>query len=144
MHGFVFPACPLVIILRMAGESGEREVQEVEVERLPRPEEGGPDRPSAPPRPGKELRAAVGPIVSGIVIDVLDAATMTPVLGLTLGIPLGYLIARQAGLRGRTAVQLALVVGLYCGIPGTFGIPLGTIVGTWIRVRRLLEQGHGG
>lgn len=144
MPGFVFPVRPVVIILQMAGESDEREVHEVEVERLPRPEEGGSDRPSASPRPAKELRSAVGPIVSGIVIDLLDAATMTPVLGLALGIPLGYLVARQAGLRGRSAVQLALVVGLYCGIPGTFGIPLGTIVGTWIRIRRMLEPGHGG
>jgi len=116
-------------------------VVEVEVERLPRPGEEGAEPTDTAGSPGRVVREVLGPVVTGVLIDLLDAATPSPLLGLGLGVPLGWWIARQAGLRGRGAVQLALVIGLYCAVPGTMGLPLGTVVGAWVKVRRAMERG---
>lgn len=124
----------------MGDEGGEHEVVEVEVERLPRPGEERAEPSDSAGRPARVVREAFGPVVTGVLIDLLDAATLTPLLGLGVGVPLGWLIARQAGLRGKGAVQLALVVGLYCAVPGTMGLPLGTVVGVWVKVRRGMKR----
>lgn len=122
---------------RQVGEVEPSEVQEVEVERLPRPGEA----PGEDPRPRlglDELQRAFGPVVAGLLVDLVDAATFTPLLGLALGVPIGYYLARQLGLAAGPSWKLALVVGLYCGVPGTLALPLGTLVGLWVKARELL------
>ncbi len=113
---------------------------EVEVERLPLPEEG-----SSPGRPGpaataRQVHRALGPVLAGVLVDVVDAATVTPLLGLGLGLPVGYYLARQLGLERGSALRMAAVVGLYCGVPGTLGLPLGTLVGAFVRLRQALSR----
>jgi uncharacterized protein YneF (UPF0154 family) len=78
-------------------------------------------------------------VLAGILVDVLDAATMTPPVGLVLGLTVGYYLARQLGLVGSGAQRLALVIGVYCAVPGTLALPLGTLVGAFVRVRQVLS-----
>ena len=118
------------------------EVIEVEVERLPL---DGPGAAPPPPKPGATARrvtGVMGPILAGILVDALDAATVTPILGACLGLPLGYYIAHQVGFRGGAALRLALAIGIYCVIPGTPRIPLGTLIGAYARLRQALAAGR--
>lgn len=125
-------------------DPGHEAVIEVEVERLP---EGASDRPpdpghgrSEPAEKLLELGDAVGPILGGLLVDVLDAATVTPVLGLILGWPLGYYILRQMGLRPGAAGRLGALVAVYCAIPGTLGLPIATLVGVGVKVRQVFRR----
>jgi len=106
---------------------------EVVVERLPEgydpSSDAGPE--SVPPQgPGRieELNRAIGPVVAGLLVDLLDAATVSPPLGIVLGWPLGYYIVRQVGCSRATAVRLGALIGVYCALPGTFLVPMATIV----------------
>ncbi len=119
----------------------EREVLEVEVERLPAADEASGHGASSgvdPTETVKLLHRALGPVAAGFMVDLLDAATFAPIIGLAAGVPVGYYLARQLGLVRGAAWQMALVVGLYCGIPGTFGLPLGTLAGAYVRLRQAL------
>jgi len=118
---------------------GERaEPIEVEVERLPRREEGAADGQ----RDGDARRAArarLDPLTAGIAIDVLDLATRGPrgvLWGLALGLPLGYYLGRRTGLDRARSLGLAGLCGLYCGLPGTGMIPIGTLVGLYRKLVR--------
>ena len=125
----------------MPAEKGKNEVQEVEVERLP-PGEGERRPPGAEPRQGvRQVAQAMGPIVAGLLIDAIDVATLTPPLGVALGVPLGLFVAHQLKLRGAAAWQFAALAGLYCAVPGTHFLPLGTLVGVYTRLRQLLKNG---
>jgi len=118
---------------------------EVEVERLP----AGYD-PAADPGPGGAGRRArprleglgetLGLLIAGLLVDLLDAATPTPVLGLALGWPLGAYIVRQAGGSLGLAWKLGLLIGLYCATPGTLLIPMATIVVVGLRLREALRR----
>ena len=124
----------------MQSERGERsedpaaegpEVLEVEVERL-EPEE---DLPGGGSRTGR----AIGPVVAGMIIDVLDLATMGGTgfyLGFLLGAPAGWYLARRLGLDRKRAFLTALGCGIYCTIPFTSPIPVATMIGVWARVRQ--------
>ena len=122
----------------MAKSEESREVLEVEVERLPLSEEGGAG-PARAPGPGEAARRAhraLGPVLAGVLVDVVDAATVTPLLGLALGLPAGYYLARQLGLERGSSLRMAAIVALYCGVPGTLGLPLGTLTGAYVRLRQ--------
>ena len=80
------------------------------------------------------------PILAGVIVDLLDVATFSPLVGLAVGIPAGFYLGRQLGLATGAAWKLALVVGLYLGVPGTLVLPLGTLVGAWARTRELLQR----
>ncbi|MCB9916463.1 MAG: hypothetical protein H6828_15150 [Planctomycetes bacterium] len=123
----------------MSGRKGDDEVLEVEVERLPLDGE-----PGAPPPSGggletaREVHQVLGPVLAGVLIDLLDAATVSPPLGLVLGLPVGYYLGRQLGLPQGRAASLAFLVGAYCAIPFTFALPVGTLVGVWVRLKGVL------
>lgn len=115
---------------------------EVDVERLP--ESTGARGPGAEAEEAtaklRELTHTIGPVLAGLLIDVLDAATVTPVLGLFLGWPLGYYILRQVGCSPARAGQLGILVGLYCAVPGTLHLPLATLVGLAVKLRQVLAR----
>ena len=80
--------------------------------------------PSGPP--SGRARA----ILSGFIIDLLDFVLRgSP--GLYLGFPsgfvLGILLGRYIGLSWVRSVVLGGAAGIYCTIPGTFFLPLGTL-----------------
>jgi len=120
-------------------EEGERRAPlEVEVERLP---PGGAAREGpegATAEKLAELERAVGPIVAGLLVDLLDAATLSPLLGLLLGWPLGAYVLRKAGLPPERTVLQGGLVGVYCALPGTFAIPVATVVGALVKVRQVM------
>ena len=120
-------------------------VVEVEVERLPAdydPKRDGEASPSDSPTAAKlrELNELLGPLVAGVLIDLLDAATPSPPMGLLLGWPLGYYIVRQLKCTPGTALKLGALVGVYCATPGTLFLPVATLVVAAVKVRRFLAK----
>ncbi len=110
---------------------------EVEVERLPLDGERSPSARAAAKR--AEVGRLMGPVIAGIAIDAIDLATPVPLLGFVLGWPLGVYLARQAGAEMPLAIQLGLLVGIYCAVPMTGGLPIGTLVGSAVKLRRILR-----
>ena len=96
--------------------------------------------PASPPPPSQaqRLNRAFGPIVAGMIIDLVDLATFGPI-GLVLGLPIGafagYWMGRAIGLAWKPSLLCALAAGIYCTIPGTEMIPLATLVGAFARYR---------
>jgi hypothetical protein len=82
------------------------------------------------------LNYAFGPVAAGVTLDLMDLATFGPV-GLVLGIPFGGLAGYWMGsaLRlDRYGVIFCAVLGaIYCTIPFTEVLPLGTLVGALVR-----------
>ena len=119
-------------------EGARRAPLEVEVERLP-PADGAQEQAEGTAvEKLAELERAVGPVVAGLLVDLLDAATVSPLLGLLLGWPLGSYVLRKAGLPTQRAVLLGGLVGVYCALPGTFAIPVATIFGALVKVRQVM------
>ena len=107
------------------------QVIEVEVERLD-PEEPG-EGASSP------WGGAIGPVLAGMIIDVLDIATFGATglyIGFLLGAPAGWYLARRMGLDPKRAFLAAIVCGVYCTIPFTSPIPVATLIGVWARARQ--------
>lgn len=82
------------------------------------------------------INHAMGPVVAGMIIDAVDLITFGP-LGLVLGIPVGSLAGYRLGqsmkLDRNACFICALAAGVYCTIPFTELLPLGTIVGALVR-----------
>jgi hypothetical protein len=70
-------------------------------------------------------------IIAGLVIDLVDFVLRGPI-GLSLGFPVGcfvgLIMGRYIGLSWLKTFVLGLVAGIYCAFPGTFFLPLGTVV----------------
>ena len=114
------------------GGEGPQEPIEVEVERL---NQEGTSNGTA-----SSYGRAMGPVLAGFIIDVLDFATFGSAglyLGLLLGCPAGWYLARSFGLDHRRSLYFALVCGVYCTIPVTSPVPLATLLGVWLRARQL-------
>ena len=94
------------------------------------------DAPLPPPTQAARLNRAFGPVVAGLVIDLVDLATFGPI-GLVLGLPIGgaagYWMGRSLGLPPKTSLLCALAAGIYCTIPGTEFLPIATLVGAFAR-----------
>lgn len=95
----------------------------------------------------RRVNRAFGPIVAGLIIDLVDLATFGPV-GLVLGLPVGglagYWMGRALGFDKRASLWCALAAGVYCTIPGTELIPLATIIGACVRFQETGgRRGHG-
>lgn len=71
-----------------------------------------------------------------MIIDFVDLATFGPV-GLALGLPIGglagYWMGRTLGLSTRASWGCAAAAAVYCTIPFTELLPLGTMVGAYVR-----------
>lgn len=123
--GAAAPAAPVVDDAPIADASPESPLAEVS--------------PAPAPQPWlPRANRAFGPILAGLVIDVVDFATFGPI-GLVLGLPLGglagYWMGRALGLSTRGARWCALAAGLYCMLPGTEIFPLATLVGAFVRFK---------
>ena len=91
-----------------------------------------------PPHVGRRLNRAFGPIVAGVILDLLDLATFGPlgyVLGLPLGGLMGYWLGRCLGLGRKASVLCAFAAGVYGTFPFTGILPLATLVGAYARFR---------
>ncbi len=110
-----------------------------------------PEEPDEPPTPPAKLgnqrladllrraNRAFGPVLAGLIIDLVDLASFGP-LGMLLGLPvgalLGYWLASALGATRRSAFLCALAAGIYCSLPFTTFLPLATLVGAWIRFQQ--------
>ena len=83
-------------------------------------------------------------VLAGLFIDLVDFVLRGP-LGLRLGFPVGCMVGivlgRYLGLPWTKTLILAFVAGLYCTLPGTAVLPLGTLVAllgktSWLGKRR--------
>lgn len=85
---------------------------------------------------------AFGPVAAGLIIDAVDVATFGP-FGLVLGVPIGaaagYWLARSLRLDTSPSLLCAMIAGVYCTIPGTELLPLGTLVGALVRLEDVPE-----
>jgi len=86
----------------------------------------------------KRVNRAFGPIMAGIIIDVIDFATFGPI-GFILGLPVGGLagfwMGRCLGLSKIASFYCAIAAGIYCTIPFTELFPLATLVGAYVRFK---------
>lgn len=99
-----------------------------------RPEPG--DAEGAPPGRFERAWVAVAPVFAAALVDLVDLATPgTPgmVLGALLGTPLGWWLARRAGVSPGRALALGVAAGVYCATPLTTPLPLATIVAALLR-----------
>ena len=109
-------------------------VIEVEVERLPVDHDLSPGAGPKPPR--ERQRRDFGPIRAGILIDLVDFATIGPlqaIVGVPLGTVLGWQMFRYFPLRRTTRLGFAIACGLYCGLLPTNFLPLATLLGVFAR-----------
>ncbi len=85
--------------------------------------------------PPSRFARALKPIVAGILIDLVDFATLGPIgiyLGFLLGGLLGYWICSIYKLRPLHRFLGALITGIYCTLPFTAFIPAATLMGAYI------------
>ena len=93
--------------------------------------------------PASVAQRAFGPVVAGAIIDIIDFATFGPlglVFGLIVGGGVAWYICYLYGLPLRQKLLWSLAAGIYCTIPFTEFIPVGTLVGAFIRYRELKEE----
>jgi len=84
----------------------------------------------------RRLNHAMGPVLAGMIIDAVDLITFGPFglgLGLPVGVLAGYWLGQSIGLDKNARCICALAAGLYCTMPFTEVLPLGTIVGALVR-----------
>lgn len=86
----------------------------------------------------KRLNRAFGPVIAGLIIDLVDLSTFGP-MGFYFGLPLGggcgYWMGRTLGLSQKHSLYCALAAGIYCMIPVSEFLPLATLVGAFARYR---------
>lgn len=101
--------------------------------------EGSPGPESAGRAPLARPRGAIGPVLAGIILDAIDLVTQGPFgvpLGIVIGGPAAFFMARGLGLSRSNALLLGFLAGLYCAMPHTARLPLGTLVGLYARFVR--------
>lgn len=84
----------------------------------------------------RRVNKALGPIFAGMILDGVDLVTFGPVgllLGLPIGAAAGYWLGRSMELDHKSSLICATAAGIYCTIPGTELLPLGTLVGALVR-----------
>ena len=110
-------------------------VIEVEVER---PEPDAEPRSNLHTSGDGAFRGSAGPILAGLVVDLADFITPLGLgkLGIPIGAGVGWWIGGQLGLRGSRRAWLIVLGAVYCGLPWTSHLPLGTLVGLISGVRK--------
>lgn len=118
-----------------------REPEVIEPEVLPPEPEAGAGR-ARPPPPPRGPRWT--PTLVGFLLDALDVLTFGP-LGLRGGLVAGSLAAfallSMLGVPFRFRIPIALGAGVYCAMPGTEFLPLGTLIGVLLRAARPGRRG---
>ena len=82
-----------------------------------------------------KLKRGVGPVLSGILIDLVDISTVSPLLGLALGALCGLWLSGHLKFAPRQRLLVALACGVYCMFPPTKFFPLATLLGFWATLR---------
>lgn len=123
-------------------EPGNRQTREPQQEVL-EPEVLPPSNGAAAPAPRSPAERAFGPVLAGLLIDLIDLATFGPIgiaLGFALGGGIAWYITGLYRLPARQRVAWTVAAGTYCTIPITEFIPVGTLVGAFVRYRELKTE----
>ena len=94
------------------------------------------ERVDSSPRP---TRSSLGPVFAGLLLDMADFATWGPLglkIGLLVGAVAGWLLAPSFGVPPQRRWLCALVAGVYCMLPFTAFLPLGTVLGALVRLHQ--------
>jgi hypothetical protein len=84
----------------------------------------------------KRFERAIGPITAGFILDMVDFFSLGPVgiiLGLFVGSAAGWYLTGVLGVSKKWRVILTWLAGIYCFMPGTEYLPVGTLVGALCR-----------
>ncbi len=90
---------------------------------------------------GGKVLDALGPMIAGLMIDLVDAATIGGLgakFGFPIGLAAGWYISRRLPLQGRHRIWFAVGCGVYCLLPGTHMLPLGTLLGFVTRAAKVI------
>ena len=102
-------------------------------------DEGEPRKKKEPDEDWTKWTKSMAPILVGIMIDGIDFMTMGP-LGIQMGLIAGpiaaYAIASMYNMPFKYRILFAIGAGLYCTMPFTERLPLGTILGFILRFRK--------
>ena len=101
--------------------------------------ERGPANDGADERPAR-ARGLVGPLLGGVLLDLVDLATFGPVGlygGFVVGAALGWWLAGEFGLSRRSRLVAAALAAVYSATPATEWLPLGTLTGALLQWRRM-------
>jgi len=100
------------------------------------PEVLPPER-DVPPAPRRSAAERVfGPVIAGLLIDMIDLALWGPMgvlLGLFIGGGMTWYLTSFFQIRPAARIAWTLAAGIYCALPFTQFVPLGTLVGLVIR-----------
>ena len=75
--------------------------------------------------------------MAGLLLDMADLATWGPLglkIGLFVGALAGWMLAPSLGVPPQRRWLCALVAGVYCMLPFTAFLPLGTVLGALVRL----------
>ena len=122
----------------MSGES-EPEVIHVEAEPMGEEEARSDGREGA--QGSGFFTGPLGPMLGGLLIDLADLATPLGMgkLGLLVGGLVGWWIGSALKLSPGKRLALAALGAVYCSLPGTRKLPLGTLAGAFVRVRSAMN-----
>ena len=85
----------------------------------------------------ERLHRAFGPLVGGMLLDLVDLTTFGPygLGGFFIGALVGWWICSIYNMTTSTRLCLALLAGIYCLLPLTEFIPVATLISAFIRFR---------
>lgn len=84
----------------------------------------------------KRAERAFGPVIAGLIIDIVDLATFGPIgifSGMIIGGLAAYWVCSIYGMPMKQRLLWALAAGTYCTIPFTEIFPLATLIGAYAR-----------
>ena len=88
------------------------------------------------PEVAQRLNRVMGPLMAGVIIDLFDILTLGPV-GIVFGVPIGgaagYWLGKCLGLSTRACWGCAAAAAIYCSVPFTEFVPLGSLIGAYVR-----------
>ncbi len=114
--------------------------EKVEVKR----KEQGPVQRASAPGLVERVYYALFPIAGGLILDFADFVTMGSIgiyIGMIVGCLVGYLVSGIYKFPRKWRMYCTILAGIYCMIPGTFFLPLATIVSA---MSRFYTSGRGG
>jgi len=85
----------------------------------------------------ERLHRAFGPLIGGIILDLVDLSTIGPygLGGFFIGGLVGWWICSIYSISTQTRFIIALLAGIYCLLPLTEFIPVATLISAFIRFR---------
>ncbi len=114
------------------------ETEKVEVKRIEQSQQN-----TAEPTLFERFYVAIFPIIGGLILDFADLATFGPIgiyLGMAVGCTIGWLIGGIYEFSNKSRIIFTLLAGIYCMIPGTFYMPIATVISAVARFNHVSSK----